>query len=92
MCTSLAPLNNGLLSYGPDTASPYDYQTTATYSCNEGYGLFGGDRARQCDSSSPGDGGWSGTTPTCESKSTNIYTSWLIDQKGEDYIFSKFHG
>ena len=66
MCTSLTSPSNGLISYGPDTTSPFNYQTTATYSCNAGYGLSGGDRTRQCVSFGSGDGGWSGTAPTCE--------------------------
>ena len=67
MCTSLAAPSNGLISYGPNMTSPFNYQTVATYSCNTGYGLFGGDRTRQCVSTSPGDGGWSGIAPTCGS-------------------------
>ena len=67
MCTSLGTPTNGLISYGPDTTSPYNYQTVATYSCNTGYGLFGDDTSRQCVSSTPGDAGWNGAAPTCES-------------------------
>ena len=68
MCTSLGAPTNGLISYGPDTSSPYDYQTMAIYRCNTGFGLFGDDTSRQCVSSSPGDAGWSGSAPSCESK------------------------
>ena len=65
-CTTPTVPLNGFVSYGPDTTSPYDYQTTATYSCNEGYGLSSGDSSRQCENSAPGDGGWSGNAPTCD--------------------------
>ncbi len=68
VCTSLAPPTNGFISFGPDTTSPYDYQTTATYVCIEGYGLFGGDRTRQCISESANIGQWSGIAPMCESE------------------------
>ena len=66
VCTSLITPANGLVSYDPDTSPPYDYQTVATYSCNPGYGLFGGDRTRQCLNSSSGEGEWKGMVPICE--------------------------
>ena len=71
MCTSLAAPTMGLISYSPDITSPYNYQTTATYSCVEGFGLLGGDKTRQCNSPSAGNAGWSGTAPTCESEFTS---------------------
>ncbi len=76
MCTSLAPQTNGLISFGPDTTSPYDYQTTATYVCIEGYGLFGGDRTRQCNSGSANIGQWSGIAPMCESECLRLPNSF----------------
>ncbi len=57
---------NGLVTYATDTTSPFDYQTTATYSCDTGYGMSGGDTVRTCVSSTAGPGEWSGTVPTCE--------------------------
>ena len=49
-----------------DTMAPFDYQTTATYTCDVGFGLLGGDLLRICVGSSSGPGEWSGTAPTCE--------------------------
>ena len=46
--------------------APFDYLTTATYSCNTGFGLSGGDTIRTCVGSSSGPGEWDGTAPTCE--------------------------
>lgn len=66
MCTSLAAPALGYIVFNPDTTSPYDYQTTATYGCVEGYGLFGGYTTRQCESGSDSTGSWSGKPPMCE--------------------------
>lgn len=64
-CTNLAAPSNGQINYQNDTSAPFDYQTTATYSCNSGYGLSPGDRVRTCIRSAAGPGEWSGTAPTC---------------------------
>ena len=45
---------------------PFDYQTTATYDCANGYGLVGGNKVRQCVASSLGSGEWDGTAPLCQ--------------------------
>ncbi len=66
MCTSLAAPTMGYISFDPDTTSPYNYQTTATYGCAVGYGLFGGDTIRQCESGSDSTGRWTGTPQICE--------------------------
>ncbi|XP_064387965.1 uncharacterized protein LOC135336171 isoform X3 [Halichondria panicea] len=66
VCTNLPSLTNGVVTFATDITSPFEYQTTATYSCDTGYGLFGGDRMRTCVGSSSGPGEWSGTVPTCE--------------------------
>ena len=52
-----------------DMTPDHDHGTTATYSCNEGFGLSGGDVVRTCG----GDGRivtgeWSGSAPSCERK------------------------
>ena len=61
---SLGRINNGQISY--DTFD-FDYGTTATYSCDTGFGLSGGDKERVCggNGSSP-NGVWNGVTPHCE--------------------------
>ena len=69
-CSSLVAPTNGMITYATDTTAPFDYQTTATYSCISGFGLSGGDRVRTCVSSSAGPGEWSGIEPTCEGTDT----------------------
>ena len=64
---------NGLITYATDLTDPFDYQTTATYSCSSSYGLSGGDRVRTCVGSSAGPGEWSGTAPVCERKEIEYY-------------------
>ncbi len=64
-CTELGSINNGSIAYSSDTVAPFDYGTTATYSCNEGLYLEGNQmRTCQGDDSSP-IGTWSGMSPVC---------------------------
>ena len=75
-CLGLSSPTNGQISYFTDMTIPFDFGTVATYSCEDGYGLSGGDMASTCG----GDytsitGVWSGTPPTCESKLNLLTTS-----------------
>ena len=65
-CPALADLTNGAVVYASDMTDPYDFGTTATYSCNSGYSLVG-DEVRTCggDGSSI-TGEWDLSEPTCE--------------------------
>ena len=65
-CAALNVPDNGLITFDPDTTAPHSFTTTATYGCNPGYGLSGGDRVRTCVGSSAGPGVWSGTAPMCQ--------------------------
>ena len=68
-CSGLSVPQNGRIFFTPDTTSPYDYNSVATYACNPGFGLTGGDPTRTCggdDSSTSGV--WSGTAPVCNRK------------------------
>ncbi len=64
-CASLSPIVNGMIMYSPDQTSPYDYNTIATHSCNEGFFLEG-EQTRSCsgDGSST-TGEWGGVPPIC---------------------------
>ena len=55
-----------MVTYSSDNTEYYDYGTTATYQCDPGYELTGGDTVRTCtgDGSSP-EGHWNGTAPVC---------------------------
>ena len=66
ICSALPVVENGMITYSSDTTEPYDYETTATYQCDSGYELTGGDTVRTCtdDGSSPV-GRWNGTAPIC---------------------------
>ena len=58
-----------MIVYSSDTTESYDYGTTATYQCDSGYELTGGDTVRTCtgDGSSPV-GQWNGTILVCLGK------------------------
>ena len=68
MCSELPALENGMITYSPDSEGPnYDLSTVATYTCNEGFALVGGDRMRTCEDVSNGSSGeFDGTAPTCQ--------------------------
>ena len=69
-CTAIScgqlndPVNGKVVVSGTTPGS------TATYSCNDGFQLFG-NTVRECQSN----GHWSGSTPSCKSK--NIFSSFL---------------
>ena len=52
--------------------------TTATYSCDPGFGLSGGDSVRTCTGSTENPGEWTGTAPTCEGKTEKVCDCVLI--------------
>ncbi len=64
-CPSLGPINNGVMTYNPSTTSPFDFGTTAAYTCNEGFFLEG-ERILTCvgDGLSV-NGVWSDPAPVC---------------------------
>ena len=76
-------LEYGTLTYSTGSVETvedqYDFETTATYQCNSGYELTGGDTVRTCagDGSSPV-GQWNGTAPNCTGKET-IFCMFYID-------------
>ena len=56
-CPDLTVLS-GNVDFSPSDRS---VDSVATYSCNSGYSLKGGNRQRYCQNS----GQWNGTTPSC---------------------------
>lgn len=67
-CTVLPAPSNGDITYTTDTIAPFDFETTATYTCSTGFGLSNRNRVRICVGAPLGGGTWSGVPPTCDGK------------------------
>ena len=65
VCSTLNEIANGLIAYSSDTVSPFDFGTTATYSCDEGFFLEGNSTQTCEGDGSRVDGVWSGSAPVC---------------------------
>ena len=65
-CPDIANPEHGRVTFDHESLAPFLPGTNATYSCDLGYGLEGGDEVRTCEMNgfSP-DGVWSGMAPTC---------------------------
>ena len=65
-CPLLPNPRNGLINYASDTTAPFDYQTTAQYQCNLGYGLVSSSSgtSKVCGPT----GEWIGIAPVCNSE------------------------
>ena len=67
MCPALTPPTNGVIVYASDTSADFDFETTATFSCNPGFGMVGGDEVRTCGGNgSSATGVWTGNQTVCE--------------------------
>ena len=64
VCPELPPLVNGTISYTGDTIPPFDPNTTATFSCNEGF-VLSSNANRVCLDNGNGNALWSGESPVC---------------------------
>ena len=69
MCPSLVEPTNGIITFSGESSG---FMTTATYSCDPGFGLSGGDSVRTCTGSTENPGEWTGTAPTCEGKTEKV--------------------
>lgn len=71
LCTGIScdklGLNNGVILYTPDSATPYVTGTIATHKCAEGFALIG-ESMRTCELTNVTQGRWSGLAPTCDRK------------------------
>ncbi len=66
-CRAPDSLENGTIGYSSlVTTEPFSYETTATYRCDPGYDITGGNNERTCtgDGSTPS-GQWNGAAPQC---------------------------
>ena len=99
LCTSLAPDVNGVIIFAPDSTEPFDFQTTATYGCNEGFFLLGNANydTRWCDGDGLSTSGvWNSTAPSCSGETSFI--PYYYREKFNEYsplcflIWSLGHG
>ncbi len=67
LCPSLPIILNGTINYSTDDGPNYVLQTTATYSCDEGFFLNVTENTRTCqdDDDDDDEGAWSDEAPTC---------------------------
>ena len=63
----LDSINNGLISYSPDTTAPFDFATNATHTCNEGFFLNGMEYRTCTGDGLTTSGSWTGSPPVCPS-------------------------
>ena len=61
-CTSLSPIANGLIGYESNT---FNFGTSATYTCTDGFFLIGGNSRRCGGDGTSVNGVWSETAPIC---------------------------
>ena len=75
MCPDIADPINGQIHFSSDNLAPFDFETFATYSCDPGYELSGGNDVRMCDGNSVSAvGSWNGTAPSCTRESYHFVT------------------
>ncbi len=82
-CPALSEIANGVISYAPDITPDYNVNTVATYTCDEGFVLRGGNEMRTCVDAGGGSsiGRFNGVAPTCERKQMKymyMYVSTLV--------------
>ena len=66
VCSDIPDPENGDIMFAEGTTSPFEVGTIATYICNLGYSLMGGDSARTCEGDGTQEYGmWSGLAPEC---------------------------
>ncbi len=72
-CSVLSSILNGVIEYSIDVTDSFDYGTTATYTCNDGFFLeSNSERICEGDGSTV-TGSWEGMTPVC----TGMYPDGL---------------
>ena len=72
-CSSLDLIDNGVITYGSDITDPFDFGTTATYSCNDGF-VLEGTQVRNCVL----DGIWDGAAPLCRGKNVQLVNTITV--------------
>ena len=72
-CSVLSSILNGVIEYSMDVTDPFDYGTTATYTCNDGFFLESNSERICGGDGSTVTGSWEGMTPVC----TGMYPDGL---------------
>lgn len=66
-CRDLPHLLNGIIIFSTSTPAPYAFGTTATYTCDDGFGLSRVMDILTCGGDgSSANGMWSNVVPTCQ--------------------------
>ena len=77
MCPSLPDPPNGQIVYSTNTTGDQMFGATASYVCDSGFGLSGGERVRACSSDgSSTTGFWTESAPSCLGE--NVKTLWIV--------------
>ncbi len=80
-CPALTNPSNGSVSYGgslSNSDSSYSFNVTATYNCNTGFSLVGGNNTRTCTGNgSSTTGAFNGVSPICERE---LYIPYIVVQ------------
>ncbi len=69
-CPPLSNPTNGSVSYSnvPGQNNSYAFNVKATYSCNSGFALVGGNQTKNCSGDGSTIGAFNGLAPTCKGK------------------------
>ena len=74
MCPDLPNPLNGRIDFSIDETALFDYNTTAAYVCDIGYGLTDEGAVRRCSGDETSTTGiWSGEAPTCEGVPNTVF-------------------
>ncbi len=80
MCDSPPPLENGRITYSLNQTMPFSFGTLATYTCDNGYVLVGGESVRTCDGDDTSPiGYWTGSDPVCNCKYIKCFIHTIIN-------------
>ncbi len=72
-CSDLSSLTNGMIMYSAGSPGNRPFLASATYTCNTGYTLTGGETTRVCASG----GIWSGSPSTCQGEFHSLFNMCL---------------
>ncbi len=71
-------IQNGQIIYSPDTTAPFEFDTNATYSCNDGFFLEGSEQSVCDGDGSSVNGQWDASPPRCTRKLSILRSTLLV--------------